>query len=147
MCIRDRDYVSESYDILIDHPFEIGEFTKSTFVVNEVHHDVIIRGCPHANIRKICRDLKLIVETQIQFWGELPVDRYTFLINAVSDGYGGLEHSHSTALICSKSDLPVEADQHIDDNYLRFLGLCSHEYFHLWNVKRLKPKTLSLIHI
>ncbi len=137
------DYVSESYDILIDHPFEIGEFTKSTFVVNEVRHDVIIRGCPHANIRKICRDLKLIVETQIQFWGELPVDRYTFLINAVSDGYGGLEHSHSTALICSKSDLPVEADQHIDDNYLRFLGLCSHEYFHLWNVKRLKPKTFS----
>ena len=137
------DYVSESYDILIDHPFEIGEFTKSTFVVNEVHHDVIIRGCPHANIRKICRDLKLIVETQIQFWGELPVDRYTFLINAVSDGYGGLEHSHSTALICSKSDLPVEADQHIDDNYLRFLGLCSHEYFHSWNVKRLKPETFS----
>ena len=81
--------------------------------------------------------------SEIKFWGELPIDRYTFLINAVSDGYGGLEHSHSTALICSKSDLPTDAAEVIDDNYLRFLGLCSHEYFHLWNVKRLKPENFS----
>lgn len=137
------DYLSSSYYELIDHPFEVSEFIKSTFIVHGVRHDIIIRGCPHANIRRICRDLKLIVETQIRFWGELPIDRYTFMINAVSDGYGGLEHSHSTALICSKSDLPVGDDRHIDDNYLRFLGLCSHEYFHLWNVKRLKPETFS----
>jgi predicted metalloprotease with PDZ domain len=108
-----------------------------------VRHEVVVVGCPHANIRKICNDLKLIVKTQIKFWGELPVDRYTFLINAVSDGYGGLEHSHSTALICSKLDLPTGTDENIDDNYLRFLGLCSHEYFHLWNVKRLKPEKFS----
>jgi predicted metalloprotease with PDZ domain len=137
------DYTSTSYDALIDHPFEISEFIKSSFRIQGVRHDVVVVGCPHANIRKICNDLKLIVKTQIKFWGELPVDRYTFLINAVSDGYGGLEHSHSTALICSKSDLPTGTDQNIDNNYLRFLGLCSHEYFHLWNVKRLKPEKFS----
>ena len=137
------DYTSPSYDALIDHPFEISEFIKSTFVVEGVPHDVIVTGCPQANLRRICSDLRLIVETQIKFWGELPIDRYTFLVNAVSNGYGGLEHSHSTALICSKSDLPLDKNQNIDDNYLRFLGLCSHEYFHLWNVKRLKPETFS----
>ena len=137
------DYTSASYDALIDHPFEISEFLQSSFRVQGVRHDVVVVGCPHANIRKICNDLKLIVKTQIKFWGELPVDRYTFLINAVSDGYGGLEHSHSTALICSKLDLPTGTDENIDDNYLRFLGLCSHEYFHLWNVKRLKPEKFS----
>jgi predicted metalloprotease with PDZ domain len=137
------DYTSASYDALIDHPFEISDFLQSSFRVQGVRHDVVVVGCPHANIRKICNDLKLIVKTQIKFWGELPVDRYTFLINAVSDGYGGLEHSHSTALICSKLDLPTGTDENIDDNYLRFLGLCSHEYFHLWNVKRLKPEKFS----
>lgn len=137
------DYTNTSYDALIDHPFEISEFLKSSFMVQGVRHDVIVVGCPYANIRRICGDLKLIVETQVKFWGELPIDRYTFLINAVSDGYGGLEHSHSTALICSKSDLPTDAAIVIDDNYLRFLGLCSHEYFHLWNVKRLKPEKFS----
>ena len=139
----DRDgfgqYVNESYDVLIDHPFEIGECIKSSFSVRNVRHNVVITGNPRANIRRICRDLKLIVETQVNFWGEIPVDRYTFLVNAVSDDYGGLEHSHSTALICSKTDLPADSSSVIDDGYLKFLGLCSHEYFHLWNVKRLKP--------
>ena len=136
-------YINESYDTLIDHPFEIGEFIKSSFLVKGIPHNVVITGNPHANIQRICQDLKLIVETQVKFWGDIPIDRYTFLVNAVSDGYGGLEHSHSTALICSKTDLPVEADASINDGYLKFLGLCSHEYFHLWNVKRIKPEAFS----
>ncbi|MDA1331340.1 MAG: PDZ domain-containing protein [Proteobacteria bacterium] len=136
-------YVNESYESLIDHPLEIGESIKSSFFVKNVPHNVVITGNPRANIRRICQDLKLIVETQVEFWGAIPVDRYTFLINAVNDDYGGLEHSHSTALICSKTDLPTDSDSPIADGYLKFLGLCSHEYFHLWNIKRLKPAVFS----
>ncbi|MDC3408868.1 PDZ domain-containing protein [Burkholderiales bacterium] len=136
-------YEDLSYASLIDHPFEIGDFNRATFNVNGVCHEVVITGNSRADLKRICNDLKLIVKTQIKFWGELPVNRYTFLINAVSDGYGGLEHSHSTALICSKKDLPVHGNSAITDDYIRFLGLCSHEYFHLWNIKRIKPAALS----
>ncbi|MBT6184185.1 MAG: peptidase M61, partial [Betaproteobacteria bacterium] len=103
-------YEDLSYASLIDHPFEIGDFNRATFNVNGVRHEVVITGNSRADLKRICNDLKLIVKTQIKFWGELPVNRYTFLINAVSDGYGGLEHSHSTALICSKKDLPVHGN-------------------------------------
>ncbi len=136
-------YEDSTYASLIDHPFEISDFKRATFNVNGVCHEVVITGNSRADLSRICNDLKLIVKTQIKFWGELPVDRYTFLVNAVSDGYGGLEHSHSTALICSKKDLPVHGISTTTDDYIKFLGLCSHEYFHLWNIKRIKPAALS----
>ena len=64
---------------------------------------------------------------------------YVFLLNAVADGYGGLEHKNSTALLCRRTDLPKHADKHPSDEYIGLLGLFSHEYFHAWNVKRLRP--------
>jgi len=73
-------------------------------------------------------------------FGELPeIKRYVFLIMAVGDGYGGLEHRASTSLLCSRNDLPLEGEDVVTDGYRSFLGLCSHEYFHTWNVKRIKP--------
>ena len=67
------------------------------------------------------------------------MDRYVFLTMAVGDGYGGLEHRASTALLCSRNDLPYAGMDEATEGYRQFLGLCSHEYFHTWNVKRIKP--------
>src|SRR3546814_16802934 len=73
-----------------------------------------------------------------EMFGQQPkLDQYLFLTNVVASGYGGLEHRDSTALICSRSDLPRVGETKLGKDYRSFLGLCSHEYFHLWNVKRL----------
>jgi len=71
------------------------------------------------------------------------MSRYVFLTLVVGDGYGGLEHRASTALICARSDLPVRGQAALSDGYRSFLGLCSHEYFHTWNVKRIKPAVFA----
>jgi predicted metalloprotease with PDZ domain len=73
-----------------------------------------------------------------------PMDRYVFMTMVLGDGHGGLEHRASTALVCSRADLPAKgAGEEISNGYLGFLGLCSHEYFHTWNVKRIKPAVFA----
>jgi predicted metalloprotease with PDZ domain len=69
--------------------------------------------------------------------------RYLFLVTALGDGYGGLEHRASTALLCSREDLPRKGVKEVTEAYRTFLGLCSHEYFHTWNVKRIKPSAFT----
>jgi len=71
------------------------------------------------------------------------MERYLFMTLAVGDGYGGLEHRASTALLCSRADLPVLGQKAMSDGYRGYLGLCSHEYFHTWNVKRIKPAVFA----
>src|SRR5690606_25275364 len=71
------------------------------------------------------------------------MQRYVLLTMAVGDGYGGLEHRASTALLCSRNDLPVKGKKDMSEGYRTFLGLCSHEYFHTWNVKRIKPAVFT----
>src|SRR3569623_944611 len=71
------------------------------------------------------------------------MDRYVFMTLAVGDGNGGLEHRASTALICSRGDLPVQGSKEMSDGYRSYLGLCSHEYFHTWNVKRINPAAFA----
>ena len=71
------------------------------------------------------------------------MDRYVFLVTAVGDGYGGLEHRASTALLCSRDDLPRPGEKALTESYRTFLGLASHEYFHTWNVKRIKPAAFT----
>jgi predicted metalloprotease with PDZ domain len=91
---------------------------------------------------RLARDLEKICAAQVEMFGELPqMEEYLFLTTAVGDGYGGLEHKNSSALMCNRDDLPRPGLQDApDEGYRRFLGLCSHEYFHLWNVKRIRPK-------
>jgi len=86
--------------------------------------------------------MQKICESQIRFWHERkrpPFKNYLFLLNAVDDGYGGLEHRNSTALIASRRDLPRLGEARQGEGYTTLLGLISHEYFHTWNVKRLRP--------
>ena len=144
-------YLAANYDELIDHPVELGDFQLATFNAHGVAHDVVISGrVPNLDMARLCGDLKAICETQIAFFEpktkRAPMARYVFLALAVGDGYGGLEHRASTALICARADLPGTAAPkggEIGDGYLKFLGLCSHEYFHTWNVKRIKPAAFA----
>ncbi len=133
-------YVASDYDELIDHPVEMGEFTRSSFHAGGVPHDIVITGRHAADMRRLQRDLKRLCEHHMRFFGEpAPMKRYVFLVIAVGEGYGGLEHRASTALLCSREDLPREGDIEVSERYRTFLGLASHEYFHTWNVKRIKP--------
>ena len=120
----------------------MGAWTLYTFEACGVIHEFALTGMHTCDGERLCRDLKAICEHQIRFFGEpAPVDRYLFQTTVVGDGYGGLEHRASTALIAKRDDLPQRDDppDGLTDGYRSFLGLCSHEYFHTWNVKRIKP--------
>ena len=137
-------YEAANYDELIDHPVEIGTFTLATFKACGVQHDIAISGRHRADMRRLARDLKILCETQIRFFGEpAPMDRYVFLVTTVGDGYGGLEHRASTALLCARNDLPSVGLDKPSSGYRTFLGLASHEYFHTWNIKRIKPAAFT----
>lgn len=144
-------YAAANYDELIDHPVEMGDFELATFDAHGIAHDIVITGrVPNLDMARLQADLKAICETQIAFFEpktkRAPLERYVFMTMAVGDGYGGLEHRASTALICARADLPSLAtpkSAEPGEGYLRFLGLCSHEYFHTWNVKRIKPAVFA----
>ena len=140
-------YSAANYDELIDHPVEMGTFTHASFEACGVPHHVAVTGRHRADMPRLCADLKKICEYQIRLFepdtAEAPMPEYWFLVMAVGDGYGGLEHRASTALICNRDDLPLATDKKISNGYRRFLGLASHEYFHTWNVKRIKPEVFT----
>ncbi|MBT8438728.1 MAG: PDZ domain-containing protein [Gammaproteobacteria bacterium] len=139
-------YSAENYDELIDCPVEISHSVDASFVLKDTPHQVHFTGDVPASIdvSLIEKDLSVICKEHIAlFDGELPPKEYRFLTMVSQNGYGGLEHKSSTALLCSPEDLPVSGREKQSDDYAKFLGLCSHEYFHLWNVKRLKPQQLK----
>ena len=141
-------YRALSYDELADSPFELGSFWSAHFEVLGIPHRLVVAGAaPDWDSARLLADTQRICTAAMQFWhpaGEpAPFDRYLFLLNAVHDGYGGLEHSHSTALICSRRDLPRTGQSAPSEGYGTLLGLISHEYFHTWNVKRLRPQEFT----
>ena len=142
------EYTAQNYDELADHPVTLGEFALATFKAHGVPHDIVIAGrVISLDMARLSADLKRICEAQIALFEpkskKAPVNRYVFMTQAVSDGYGGLEHRASTALICNRGDLPVEGRPQTTEGYRTYLGLCSHEYFHTWNVKRIKPAAFA----
>ena len=140
-------YEAADYDELADSPVEMADFWSGDFTAKGVPHRVVVTGAlPSLDGAKLLADMQTICETEIHFWHgsrKPPHDRYVFLINAVADGYGGLEHSHSTALMCKRDDLPRTDQTASSEGYIGLLGLISHEYFHTWNVKRLRPAALT----
>lgn len=141
-------YIAENYDALIDHPVETGDFALATFEAHGVPHDVVLSGqIPNLDMDRIVADLKKICESQIAFFEpaskRAPMERYVFLTMVVGEGYGGLEHRASTALLCNRNEMPLKHQPEMSDGYRSFLGLCSHEYFHTWNVKRIKPAAFA----
>lgn len=137
------DYLAPDYDALVDHPVELGSFWRGEFTVKGVRHEFIVSGATaDLDGQRLLDDTRRICEAQITFWHgrrKTPFDHYVFMLNVVEDGYGGLEHRQSTALICGRKDVPRVGRNINKDAYTTLLGLISHEYFHTWNVKRLKP--------
>ncbi|MDM4767569.1 PDZ domain-containing protein [Pelomonas sp. SE-A7] len=146
-----RCYMAADYDELVDHPFELGRFWRGQFEVEGVPHEFIVAGAlPVFDGDRLIEDTRRLCAAQIAFWhgrhpkrAELPFQRYVFMLNAVEEGYGGLEHRASTALIAARRDLPRLGSRELGDGQVRLLGLISHEYFHSWNVKRLRPVELA----
>ncbi len=142
-------YEAPDHDELIDHPVELGTFWRGEFTVRGVRHEFVVAGAsPDFDGDRLLADTRQVCEAQIQFWHgrrKAPFDHYVFMLNAVEDGYGGLEHRRSTALICARKDLPRKGRPAPGDAYTTLLGLISHEYFHTWNVKRLKPSAFDPI--
>ena len=140
-------YEAPDYDALIDHPVEMGTFWRGEFTVRGVRHEFVVAGASaDLDGERLLADTRRICEAQIQFWHgrrKPDFDHYVFMLNAVEDGYGGLEHRQSTALICARKDLPRHGRPLPTEAYQTLLGLISHEYFHTWNVKRLKPTAFA----
>jgi len=140
-------YRAADYDELVDCPVELGEFWNGTFTAGGVPHRFVVAGAPPSfDGERLLADTRKICEAEIRFWHSIdtgkrhkaPYRSYLFMLNATDDGYGGLEHRNSTALICTRRDLP-RLGAKPGDGYTTLLGLISHEYFHTWNVKRLRP--------
>lgn len=138
-------YLADSYAHLVDCPVEMGIFQELQFAVEGIPHRMVISGKCHFDAERISNDLHKICGQHVALFGELPINTYLFLTMGVGDGYGGLEHRDSTALLCKRDDLPARDMQEATKAYTRFLGLCSHEYFHLWNVKRIRPQVLKQV--
>ena len=140
-------YAATDYDELVDCPVEMGAFWCGKFTACGVPHRFVVAGAlPSFDGAKLLADAQKICETEIRFWHgakKPPFKSYLFMLNAVDDGYGGLEHRNSTALICNRKDLPRLTDNKattkVSEGYGTLRGLISHEYFHTWNVKRLRP--------
>ena len=141
-------YSAANYDLLADAPVEMGAFWSGHFKAMGVDHQFVVAGAPPSfDGSRLLKDAQAICETICSFWhgnkrSHIPFERYVFMLYAVGDGYGGLEHHNSTALICRRGDLPRlsnETNTKPSDGYTTLLGLISHEYFHTWNVKRLRP--------
>ncbi len=149
----DFHYAAADYDELVDHPFELGRFWHGEFDACGVPHEFVVAGAlPRFDGGRLLADAKRVCEAHIRFWhgadagpAEVPFARYVFFLNAVDDGYGGLEHRAGTALIAARRDLPRRGEAAVSDGYATLLGLVSHEYFHAWNVKRMKPAEFSRI--
>ena len=141
-------YRAESYDALIDHPVEMGEFALAAFAVGNVRHEIAVTGRQDADLERLARDLARICQWQADLFegapqSAPPFPRYLFQVTAVGDGHGGLEHRSSTSLLCRRDELPARGRTECTDEYVHFLGLASHEYFHSWNVKRIKPAAFT----
>ncbi|MCX2741814.1 M61 family metallopeptidase [Pontibacter anaerobius] len=130
-------YTFPNYDILADSPLEIGTHEVYEFTAAGVPHELAMYGGGNYEPKQLMADMTKVIEEGVALMGELPVDRYVFIVHNLERGGGGLEHLNSTTLQTSRWNYASEA------GYRGFLSLVAHEYFHLWNVKRLRPEPLG----
>ncbi|MBG8553495.1 M61 family metallopeptidase [Hymenobacter sp. BT594] len=128
---------SSSYDELADSPIEIGTHRVLQFEANGTPHTVAMYGQTQYDEGRLLTDMKRVCEEAHRVVGQNPLDRYVFIVHNIERGTGGLEHLYSTTLSVSRNAYATEA------GYKGFLGLLAHEYFHLWNVKRIRPVALG----
>jgi predicted metalloprotease with PDZ domain len=128
---------AENFDILYDSPFLLSDFRILTFEVRGVPHRIILDGEGNFDAERIRRDTQKIVEAAVEMMRDIPYRDYTFLFMTHPTARGGLEHLNSTAIIYTRFGFRPES------SYREFLTLTAHEYFHLWNVKRIRPDALG----
>ena len=146
---------AENFDVLYDSPFEASNFKTIVFNVKSVPHRIVIDGEGNYDAERMRRDVQKIVETQVELMGgEIPYRDYTFILHLRSNAGGGLEHMNSTALGYPRFGFKIRTGDRAtsaapnttetpERDYRGFLGLVSHEFFHLWNVKRIRPDALG----
>jgi len=128
---------AQDYDVLVDSPIEVGNQHIHSFEVDGVKHQVSIYSPKAIDEPHLVVDIRKIVEQAIPVFGEIPYKRYVFLVDFTDQGFGGLEHLNSTHCIASYLTMEPPAE------YRKMLSLFSHEFFHTWNVKRMRPKALG----
>ena len=132
---------AKNYAELIDAPFELAEQTRFGFEANGIPHEFVVSGKHAMNAARMQQDIEKICATEISMFGSAPFSNYTFMTMATANSYGGLEHQNSTSLISPREDLPrANEPEEPSEDYQRLLGLCSHEYFHSWLVKFIRPE-------
>lgn len=135
---------ADDYDQLIDSPFELADQTRFNFETHGIEHEFVISGPHNANVDRLKADIEKICAAEINMFGSAPFKNYTFMTMATGNSYGGLEHCNSTSLITPRDDLPKSNEPtEPSKDYQRFLGLCSHEYFHSWLVKFIRPENFA----
>ena len=128
---------AENFDILYDSPVEVSRFKVVSFEVRGIPHRIVIDGEGNYDTERMRSDVPRIVEAEAAMMGEIPYHDYTFILHAANQGGGGLEHLNSTSLMVERNRF------HSDSDWKSFLGLVAHEFFHLWNVKRIRPDALG----
>ena len=126
---------AENFDVLYDSPFEVSDFKEINFDVQGKSHRYVVTGEGNYDLKKMAADTEKIVNEAYKVFGELPYNDYTFIVNL--RGGGGLEHMNSTALQWNRFGFTPKS------RYTAFLNLVAHEFFHLWNVKRIRPDALG----
>ncbi|MCF4801300.1 M61 family peptidase [Acinetobacter baumannii] len=135
---------ADHYDQLIDSPFELADQTRFSFETHGIEHEFVISGTHATNVDRLKTDIEKICAAEIDLFGSAPFKNYTFMTMATGNSYGGLEHCNSTSLITPRDDLPKSNEPtEPSKDYQRFLGLCSHEYFHSWLVKFIRPENFA----
>lgn len=139
-------YVAKNYAQLIDCPVLMGKLSIRSFMVNDIPHDIAVSGDQEGDLDRLTQDVQKICQTQAEFFKGLPkeIKYYCFLLHVSAEGYGGIEHVNSSSLLINKFALPIKHNLLSDSKqkpkaYIDLLGLFSHEYFHLWMVKQIKP--------
>ncbi len=136
---QENTFIAADFDTLVDSPFEIGKQQIYQFeTLGKAHELAIWGGKSNIEPERAIADIKKIIEVEAKMFGGLPYDRYLFLLHLSAQGNGGLEHKYSCSLNYPRFGFRAK------DKYDRFMQLVAHEFFHLWNVKRIRPKALEV---
>lgn len=134
---RANCFWAKDFDTLVDSPVEVGIHQRHPFEALDKPHELVVWGTGNYSVSQLIADIQKIIAVEATLFGGLPYDRYLFLLHLTGQGFGGLEHKDSCCLIYQRFGFR-EAEK-----YHRFIQLVAHEFFHLWNVKRIRPQALE----
>jgi predicted metalloprotease with PDZ domain len=135
---QEYTFLANDFDTLVDSPFEVGIHQTYEFEVQGKPHQLTVWGENNLEPERLIADIQKVIQVESKIFDGLPYDRYLFLLHLASQGFGGLEHKSSCSLIYQRFGFRNK------EKYDRFIQLVAHEFFHLWNVKRIRPKALEV---